>query len=156
MQSAHMHGQSVKPLRTLNEAKKKIDLLLQFRSGKKSWNTCLYLPSSRSAKLLRVARLIFGLWCRNCYRKFQMFWQQILQLGDALVYSVTSLLFDQTVGQLGGLLEAEKRRPGEVLAAQSRPITEGKCVKGGSNLPCCRPRASWPAGACTHTWGNPF
>lgn len=36
-----------------------------------------------------------------------MFWQQILQLGDALVDSVTSLLFDQTVRQLVGLLETE-------------------------------------------------
>lgn len=38
-----------------------------------------------------------------------MFWQQILQLGDALVYSVTSLLFDQTVWQLVGLLEAKNK-----------------------------------------------
>lgn len=36
-----------------------------------------------------------------------MFWQQILQLGDALVDSVTSLLFDQAVRQLVGLLETE-------------------------------------------------
>lgn len=60
-----------------------------------------------------------------------MFWQQILQLGDALVDSVTSLLFDQPVGQLGGLLEPEITRTGEVLAAQSRSINDGKRVKGG-------------------------
>lgn len=60
-----------------------------------------------------------------------MFWQQILQLGDALVDSVTSLLFDQPVGQLGGLLEPEITSTGEVLAAQSRSINDGKRVKGG-------------------------
>lgn len=60
-----------------------------------------------------------------------MFWQQILQLGDALVYSVTSLLFDQTVWQLVGLLKPELKSAGEVLAAQSRSINDEKYVKGG-------------------------
>lgn len=49
-----------------------------------------------------------------------MFWQQILQLGDAFIDPVTSLLFDQAMWQLVGLLKREMNRAGELLAARSR------------------------------------
>lgn len=41
----------------------------------------------------------------NTHCKLQMFWQQILQLGNAFVDSVTSFLLDQAVWQLVCLLE---------------------------------------------------
>lgn len=41
----------------------------------------------------------------NTHCELQMFWQQILQLGDAFVDSVASFLFDQSVWQLVRLLE---------------------------------------------------
>lgn len=73
--------------------KKKKDLLCHFESVKTETRVhidqklllsgVLYLKKKKNTKT-------------DC--KFQMFWQQILQLGNALVDSVTSLLFDQTVG----------------------------------------------------------
>lgn len=58
-----------------------------------------------------------------------MFWQQILQLSDAFIDPVTSLLFDEAVRQLVGLLKTEINRAGEILAARSRSRNEEKCRK---------------------------
>lgn len=40
--------------------------------------------------------------------KLKMFWQQVLQLGNAFIYSVPSFLFDQSVWQLVSLLDKVK------------------------------------------------
>lgn len=55
----------------------------------------------------------------NTHCKLQMFWQQILQLGNAFVDSVTSFLFDQSVRQLVCLLERVEKAVSKILAAQS-------------------------------------
>lgn len=47
----------------------------------------------------------------NTHGKLQMFWQQILQLGNAFVDSVASFLFDQSVWQLVCLLERVETLP---------------------------------------------
>ena len=52
----------------------------------------------------------------NTHCKLKMFWQQILQLGDAFVDSVTSFLLDESVGQLVCFLQKGSNVVSEIQA----------------------------------------
>ena len=69
-------------------------------SGACRWRVTLTRPLGRGAGLERGQLLT--------YCKFEMFGEEILQLGDALVNPVTSLFLDEPVRQFVGLLRSAR------------------------------------------------
>lgn len=89
----------------------------------------------------------------NTHCKLKMFWQQILQLGDAFVDSVTSFLLDESVGQLVCLLQKGSNVVSEI---QALLIKAGIFMHFDFYLPCSHPHASFPSWVCTRRWETRF